>query len=287
VVDFVSNHCKSVGALRVEIYLAQTAYMRCFKFYPVFLLAFIFACKSQKSAATAPKLEGGSEELFMYQWNLTELNGKAVDEGINANLAFAPGQVSRVTGNSSCNQLNGTIELKEDHGIRFSPFAVTRMACMGVNVEAEFLKVLEQTKSWSVKNGQLQLIDGPKVVAKLNGVKPAAAIPAELQGTWVLEYITGPRIAFDGLYPDKKPTMIIKENGEFAGNTSCNGMGGRLYVMDSELKFDAPVTTMMACPGNGEQTFLKTLKDIDSYEIKEGKLLLKGKGMAMMRLVKK
>jgi heat shock protein HslJ len=255
------------------------------KFIPA-LMMILFACKSQKPVAVAPQLQGGSEEFYMYQWNLAELNGKSVDAGMGAKLLFSPGQISGVSGSTGCNNLKGTMELKADHGIKFSPLAVTRMACMGANVEAEFLKALEQTKSWSVANGQLQLIDGSKIVARLNGVKPATGVPAVLQGTWELEYITGPRITFDGLYPDKKPTMIIKENGEFAGNTSCNGMGGRLHVLDSEFRFDAPVTTMMACPGNGEQTFLKTLKDIDSYEIRDGKLLLKGKGIDLMRLRK-
>ena len=261
--------------------------MRYCNIFPAILLMLLFACKSQKPVAEAPQLQGGSEEFYMYQWNLEELNGKKVDAGMGAKLLFAPGQTSGVTGSTGCNNLKGTMELKADHGIKFSPMAVTRKACTGANVEAEFLKVLEQTKSWSVINGQLQLIDGSKVVAKLNGVKPYVGVPAAMLGTWELEYITGPRIAFEGLYPDKRPTMIIKENGEFAGNTSCNGMGGKLHVLDSELKFDAPVTTMMACPGNGEQTFLKTLKDIDSYEIKEGKLLLKGRGVEMMKFVRK
>jgi heat shock protein HslJ len=176
------------------------------------------------------------------------------------------------------------MELGADHDIRFSPMAVTQMACMSNNVEQEFLKALEQTKVWSISDQQLKLIDGSKIVARLNGVKPSAGVSAILQGTWELEYIAVPKVEYEWLYPDKRPTIIIKETGEFSGSTSCNGMGGKLHVVDAELKFDAPVTTMMACPGIGEQVFLKTLKDIDSYEIRDGKLLLKGEGIEIMRL---
>jgi len=37
---------------------------------------------------------------------------------------------------------------------------------------------------------------------------------SKLEGTWELNYISGPRIAFDGLYPNKKPTINFdtKEN---------------------------------------------------------------------------
>lgn len=46
---------------------------------------------------------------------------------------------------------------------------------------------------------------------------------SKLDGTWELNYISGPRIAFDGLYPDKKPTIVFdsKEN-RVSGNSSCN-----------------------------------------------------------------
>jgi heat shock protein HslJ len=31
-----------------------------------------------------------------------------------------------------------------------------------------------------------------------------------LEGTWQLNYITGPRIAFEELYPDNKPTITFE-----------------------------------------------------------------------------
>jgi len=40
-----------------------------------------------------------------------------------------------------------------------------------------------------------------------------------LQGTWVLNYITGPRIAFDGLYPENKPQIQLDASGNLSGNT--------------------------------------------------------------------
>ncbi|HLO79744.1 MAG TPA: META domain-containing protein, partial [Chitinophagaceae bacterium] len=226
---------------------------------------------------------------YMYQWDLTELNGKSVAANSGAKLLFLPGQIGGVTGSTGCNNLKGTMELATDHRIRFSPLAVTQKACIGANIEQEFLKSLEQAKLWSINNSQLELIDGAKVLAKFNGVKPSApaTLPEEFKGNWELEYITGPRIAFEGLYPDKKPTLIYEGGTEYKGNTSCNGMGGNLMVTATGVIFNPPITTMMACPGNGEQTFLKTFKEVDSYEIKDGKLILKSKGVEMMRFVRK
>lgn len=122
--------------------------------------------------------------------------------------------------------------------------------------------------------------------------KSTQSATTALEGTWVLNYITGPRIAFDGLYPDKKPTITFDLNDKKVfGNNSCNQYFGALDMDGSKINFkDAKMgMTMMACPGNGENTYMKTLEQIDSYSISEdGKTLnfLMG-DIAMMRFEKK
>jgi heat shock protein HslJ len=115
---------------------------------------------------------------------------------------------------------------------------------------------------------------------------------ASLEGTWQLNYITGPRIAFDGLYPNKKPTITfdLKEN-RVAGNNSCNQYFGTLLVKDNTINFkDAKMgMTMMACAEEGEGVYMQTLEKIDTYSISDdGKTLnfLMG-DIAMMRFEKK
>ncbi|AYN66745.1 META domain-containing protein [Euzebyella marina] len=105
---------------------------------------------------------------------------------------------------------------------------------------------------------------------------------------WELEYITGPRIAFEGLYPDKKPQITFdKEEGKASGTNSCNGYSADFSIDGKSLKFGAPgPTTMMYC-GEGEKVFLNTIKQIDSYRFtEEGKLELIQGDIAMMRFKK-
>ena len=52
--------------------------------------------------------------------------------------------------------------------------------------------------------------------------KSAAETTPKLDGSWQLTYISGPRIAFDGLYPDKKPMLVI-DQGE--GRYGCFAHG--------------------------------------------------------------
>lgn len=112
---------------------------------------------------------------------------------------------------------------------------------------------------------------------------------ASLEGTWQLNYITGPRIAFDGLYPDKKPTITfdLKKN-IVSGNTSCNNFSGQFNVADNKISFtEAMAMTKMACPGEGETIFLQALKKVNSYDVTAGyTLALLMDDTAIMRFTK-
>jgi heat shock protein HslJ len=106
--------------------------------------------------------------------------------------------------------------------------------------------------------------------------KPAVKTTS-LEGTWVLNYITGPKIAFDGLFPDKKPIITFDlKQVRITGNNSCNQYFGALLMDGAKINFkDAKIVmTMMACEGNGDSDYMDTLNKIESYTITDdGKTL--------------
>lgn len=106
--------------------------------------------------------------------------------------------------------------------------------------------------------------------------------------TWELEFISGPRIAFSGLYPDRKPQLSFnKETNKVSGNTSCNGYSATFTLNGNSISFAEPgPTTMMFC-GEGENVFLNMMKKIDTYSIdQDGKLNLMMNTVPMMRFKK-
>lgn len=108
------------------------------------------------------------------------------------------------------------------------------------------------------------------------------------ENTWELEYLSGPRIAFDGLYPDKKPTIAFNEaTKKVEGNNSCNGYSAEYLMNGNQISFKDPgMTTMMFC-GKGETFFLNTMKKVNSYKIDaDGKLNLLTGDVPMMRFKK-
>ena len=112
---------------------------------------------------------------------------------------------------------------------------------------------------------------------------------AQLNGTWQLNYISGPRVAYEELYPDKKPQITFNTaDTSFSGNTGCNNFRGKLDAGASSIHFpEAMAMTRMMCAGEGENVFINTLKKINKYSISDSTLNLITGDVAMMRFVKK
>ena len=130
----------------------------------------------------------------------------------------------------------------------------------------------------------------PNLIDENNRVD-ASSDSSKLTGTWELNYITGSRIAFDGLYPNKKPTITFDVvNNSVSGNTSCNNFSGQLKVTGNKIDFTGPIamTKMMCQDGKGENVFVETLKKVNTYTISNGTSLnFIQDDMAVMRFSKK
>lgn len=98
-------------------------------------------------------------ELAGKHWKLIRLNGKPVESGEREAFMSFTEEENRVNGNSSCNMFNGKYELAEGNRIKFSPFAMTKMACIGNYIEGELMKVFEKTTSYSITSNELILQD--------------------------------------------------------------------------------------------------------------------------------
>ena len=104
-------------------------------------------------------LEMEKTELTDKYWKLVRLNGKTVETTEKEAFMRFEDEDNRVHGNSSCNIFNGKYELLEGNKIKFSPFAMTRMACIGNNIESEFMQIFEKTTSYSITSNELILQD--------------------------------------------------------------------------------------------------------------------------------
>lgn len=147
------------------------------------IVLFLAACSNEPSSSTpatstdslpapAPALkavlpDGGSEFLYMHYWVLDELAGaKMPATGDTAFLQFYPGQVSRVSGSTGCNRINGNIELGAERSLTFGPLATTRKACAAGSIEPDFLQALVRTRAFAVNDTVLYLLSGDTVLLR-------------------------------------------------------------------------------------------------------------------------
>jgi heat shock protein HslJ len=103
----------------------------------------------------------------------------------------------------------------------------------------------------------------------LKNTVDASSDLSKLGGSWELNYISGPKIAFNGLYPGRKPNLQINlANKRLTGNSICNSFSGELVADDTSINFNKPmIATKMACPGEGEVIFFEVLKKVNKYTV--------------------
>jgi heat shock protein HslJ len=104
-------------------------------------------------------MEKENIELTGKYWKLVRLNGKTVETTDREAFIRLDTEDNRVHGNSSCNMFNGKYELPEGNRIKFPPFAMTKMACIGNSIESQFIEVLGKTTSYSLTSNELILQD--------------------------------------------------------------------------------------------------------------------------------
>jgi len=94
-------------------------------------------------------------------WTLVELDGKPVPSELpqQPHLLFQE-EPPRISGSGGCNQLSGEYE-HDGERLRFKQIASTRKACIqgGMDTEASFFAVLDQTRGFRISGQRLELVD--------------------------------------------------------------------------------------------------------------------------------
>lgn len=244
--------------------------------------------KSNSSKETANPMS--NQVITDKKWKLIELAGKPVADKINGKEPFILLQKAdnRYSASAGCNGLGGNFEILDNSRIKFSQGMSTMMACDHMEIETGLNTALVAADNYTIGENILSLNKGRMApLARFRAVEAGADSQA-LNGTWELDYISGPRIAFEGLYPNKKPTITFALPAtKVNGNSSCNNYNTTFTIDGNNIRFADPMSTKMACEGNGEATFFKTLKTISKYDVSGNTLNLIIGDIAVMRFKRK
>ncbi len=122
-------------------------------FSTIFSLGF-GACKSLQQSS--------SEIITNKQWELTEIKGEKISDSTKFRkhpFIIFKTEENRLAGNGGCNSLNASYNFLGKNQVSISDIVTTRMACIGVDIEAKFLETLKATRSYKVKKNILQFFN--------------------------------------------------------------------------------------------------------------------------------
>lgn len=248
------------------------------------------ACTVPNKVTTENKTSTITNSLVGTQWKLIELNGKPIASKINGKEPFLKLQEAdnQYMASAGCNGIGGQFTLSENGKIKFSQGISTMMACENMEIETQLKSILIATDNYTINGKTLSLNKGRMApLARFQAVEVSTA-NNELNGTWEVDYVSGSRIAFDGLYPNKKPIITFNTaDNKLTGNSSCNNFNTTFKIDGNLIKFNNPTATEMACSGEGEAVFFKALKTVNKYDVNENTLNLIMGDIAIMRLQKK
>ena len=106
--------------------------------------------------------------LIGTSWQLTELDGTAVDANVTSTLNISADSIG---GNGGCNTYGGNLTATPD-SIDISQVISTMMACDGLAQEQAFFAALEAADSAVISDGNLHLVSGDGAV--LAALAPAS-----------------------------------------------------------------------------------------------------------------
>lgn len=246
-----------------------------------YLAAFVILF-SMASCSTSKKITETPQSLY-HTWDLKQLNGENITLFARQPTLRFNDSTLKISGSGGCNNFFGSYS-KDGNKLSFGSVASTKMACPGMDeVETKYFKALADVNGYEIKNGELHLLNNGKTIAVFT---ESNAVPDELAGKWRLYYINGRKIAFDGLYPDKKPTITFEQgSGHISAFTGCNALSAE-FNSKKGLLFKPGAMTLMACPGEGELVFMNYFKTVNRYEVNGDILTLFKNNVPEMRFTK-
>jgi heat shock protein HslJ len=212
---------------------------------------------------------------------VSELNGRPLSlsaEAPKATLNFMTND--GIFGSTGCNRLNGKLVRSGADTTRFSPLAVTKMACAGPSgtLERQMLAALHATSQIRKFGGEVRLLSANgRVLARLQTISASVETAPSLYGkSWILVSLNG-----QALDPQSSRPQVRFEANRISGSTGCNQFTGVHQRAAGTSRFLNMTQTERACfaaigdPMAIEAAFLAALSQVEQISLTGNQLILK------------
>lgn len=210
--------------------------------------------------------EQSADPLVGTVWNLNTLNGSDLVPNTSITAEFF--EEGLVAGFSGCNNYSAAYEVAGNNiTFNMSPVATTLKACPEpiMDQESQYLATLASTTTFETTEDELALSD-----AGGNPVAVYAAVNQDLTGTaWqVISYNNGTG-GVVSVINETQITANFAEDGQLAGNASCNDYFGPYETEDNNISMGPFGTTRKLCPDpvmDQEGQYLVALESAATYK---------------------
>ncbi len=199
------------------------------------------------------------------QWNIVTLNGKTVDTENIPYIGFDT-EEGRIFGNSGCNYINGTFNLKDGNIIEFGNVGSTMMSCPDMQIEQEVLSTLEKVGKIKAEGEALSLCDAKgNQLIKLEKRFEEVAYSA-IEGKWNMVKVEGEDIPSD---LDGIPFLSFTADLNVAGLAGYNNVHGAVALDEADttsIQFENMAATRKMGPNmEFEDNMMNVLGNIRSF----------------------
>ncbi len=125
----------------------------------LFFGAFLLFSSCQKESNPANLLVTSTvvsySDIRSKKWHLTELNAKPIDGDANSYYIKFDSNNDQFSAKAGCNTLFGAFQLGETTKIAFSNVGATKMYCPNMEIENQFIQLLENTAQLKINQNTL------------------------------------------------------------------------------------------------------------------------------------
>ncbi|NGX85302.1 META domain-containing protein [Aequorivita sp. KMM 9714] len=227
------------------------------------------------SCGSTSEVKSNKTQTINKKWELSVLNDNKISN--NKPIYIDLSENGIISGFIGCNRLNGTYTIENENQIKFSQFAVTRMACeqRELDLENQILELLKTSSNFTIENGELNLnSENNKSIAKFIEMSKSEIV----NKYWKLVTLDDKKVEM-APNQEREQYFILRSDNIFSGFAGCNQFSGAFELKENhKIRFDENIrVTMKACLDDNinEQDFLKIFTLADNYTINGDTLILK------------
>lgn len=226
------------------------------------------SCKVTRKALSTSAIEG--------EWNIIKVENSAIQAQPYPYIGFDT-QEKRVYGNSGCNRITGSFDIKGKKGkIELGQMASTMMACPNMELEQSILQALGSVERINTADKELLVLCDKNKNPLLHLEKRFRIVPiSDIRGEWRIVNVFGEKITVSQQVPFVNFDI---EGNRITAYAGCNRLsaGFKSGEKKNTIIISNVTSTRMACPDmTTEQNVITALEQVRSFGVSQnGNLLL-------------